>query len=364
MKIAFILLLVVHGLIHLMGFSKAFELLSLQQLRLDIPKQLGLIWLLAGLLFIIAALFFLFKNNYWWIFSFTALITSQLLIISSWQDAKYGTIVNVIVLLASIGGISTYLFHEKYTKDVKDGLGQTSYFDNSPLSEADISGLPEPVQRYIRYTGFIGKPKVNNFKLEFTGKLRKNEQTDWMPMIYEQYNFMAVPSRLFFMKAKMKHLPVAGYHRFINGDASMDIRLFSLFRVEFQDGELMDKAETVTFFNDMCCMAPGTLIDKRISWQEVDKNKVLAHFSNNGIRISAELYFNEKGELINFISNDRYNIDEKKQLPWSTPLTNYQAINGYKLATYAEAIYRYRDRNMCYGTFELKSAQYNVPNTN
>jgi hypothetical protein len=29
-------------------------------------------------------------------------------------------------------------------------------------------------------------------------------------------------------------------------------------------GDMMFKAETVTFFNDMCFLAPATLIDKRI----------------------------------------------------------------------------------------------------
>ena len=86
----------------------------------------------------------------------------------------------------------------------------------------------------------------------------------------------------------------------------------------------MDKAETVTFFNDMCCMAPATLIDKRIVWQDKGNNVVEATFTNNGISVSANLYFNETGELVNFISNDRYNVDAGKKLPWSTPLSNYK----------------------------------------
>jgi hypothetical protein len=223
----------------------------------------------------------------------------------------------------------------------------------------DIEHLPEPVKKYIRYTGSIDKPKVNNFKIEFTGKIRKNERSEWMPFTSEQYNFMEIPIRLFFMKAVMKGLPVAGYHHYKNGDASMDIRLLSLLKVQYQDGDQMDKAETVTFFNDMCCMAPATLIDKRISWQEMGENVVKATFTNNGITISADLFFNEVGELINFISYDRYNADAGKILPWATPLRNYKELNGYKLAGYAETIYTYPDRDLCYGTFEVSSIIYN-----
>ena len=71
--------------------------------------------------------------------------------------------------------------------------------------------LPEPVKKYIRYAGSVGKPKVNNFRIEFVGKLRKNEQSEWMPFTSDQYNFMDTSTRLFFMKAVMKHLPVCRF---------------------------------------------------------------------------------------------------------------------------------------------------------
>lgn len=175
---------------------------------------------------------------------------------------------------------------------------------------------------------------------------------------------MNKPTRLFFMNATMKHLPIAGYHCFRNGRASMDIRLFSLFRVQYQEGREMDEAETVTFFNDMCCMAPPTLIDSRIKWLEVDGNNVKASFTNNNITVHAQLFFSENGALINFISEDRYNSDEGKKMPWSTPLKDYKEVNGYQLVGNAETIYTYPDKDFCYGTFQLINVEYNckLPN--
>lgn len=170
---------------------------------------------------------------------------------------------------------------------------------------------------------------------------------------------MNTPTRLFFMKAVMKHLPVAGYHRYLNGRAIMDIRLLSLFTVQYQDGDEMNRAETVTFFNDMCCMAPATLIDKRIGWLQTGSNTVRATFTNNDISITADLFFNDIGELVNFRSDDRYNVDAGERLPWSTPLKDYKQQNGYKLASSAEAIYTYPDKDVCYGTFTITSIRYN-----
>jgi hypothetical protein len=249
-----------------------------------------------------------------------------------------------------------------YKKEVALGIAYTNQLPNEILAEKDIECIPAPVQKYIRYTGFIGKPKVANFKIEFTGIIRKNEQSDWMPFTSEQYNFIDASTRLFFMKAVMKHLPVTGFHCFKNGNAFMDIRLFSIFKVQYQSGKEMDIAETVTFFNDMCCMAPSSLIDKRIKWLETNGNCVNAQFTNNGITISASLYFNEKGELINFISNDRYAYSDDKgmqRLRWSTPLKEYKEVDGFKLATQAETIYDYPEGSLCYGTFSLTHVNYN-----
>lgn len=359
MKIAIAILMVIHGFIHALGFVKAFNLSIVKQLTQPISKIHGIFWLISLVLFLFTAAFFWMGNKYWWLYGFIALVVSQSLIFGFWGDAKYGTIANVIILIACVGGYFSWKFYNQYEKDTQLGLQQNAYFDNSLLSESDMEHLPEPVKKYLRYTGSVGKPKVNNFKIEFSGKIRKDETADWMPFTSEQHNFMHTPTRLFYMEAVMKHLPVAGYHCYLNGKAFMDIRLFSMFKVQYQDGDEMNKAETVTFFNDMCCMAPPTLIDKRINWENIEKNVARATFTNNGITITADLYFNDDGQLINFKSNDRYNADAGKRLPWATPLKNYKQINGYNLAGSAETIYTYPDKEFCYGTFETVSVRYN-----
>jgi len=277
---------------------------------------------------------------------------------------KYILLIIVIIIILAIGIVcfGTYAFHKKYENDVKTGLEKIASVEESILTEEDIEQLPDPVKKYIHYSGSVGKQKVNNFRLEFTGQIRKDEKSEWMPFTTVQYNFLEASTRLFFMKAVMKKLPVAGYHYFNNGEAFMDIRLLSLIKVQYQTGKEMGISETVTFFNDMCCMAPASLIDKRIKWIESDSNNVKAEFTNNNITISAWLSFNDNGELINFISEDRYVYEDKagmRKLPWYTPLQDYQEIDGYRLAGYAEAIYKYPEGELSYGTFSLKHVEYN-----
>ncbi len=56
----------------------------------------------------------------------------------------------------------------------------------------------------------------------------------------------------------------------------------------------MNISETVTLFNDMCLLAPSTLIDKNIKWMVKDNYTVIADFTLSYNTISATLEFNEK----------------------------------------------------------------------
>jgi hypothetical protein len=140
----------------------------------------------------------------------------------------------------------------------------------------------------------------------------------------------------------------------------MQIKLLGLFNVVNVKGKEMNKAETVTVFNDMCLMAPGSLIDKRIEWKAIDSLSTQAFFTNGDIKITAMLYFNELGQLVNFISDDRYAIGEMLQYRFSTPVRDYVQVGNRNIWKYGETIWHYPDGEFLYGKFTLKSVEYNI----
>lgn len=362
MKYLLSFIIVFHGLIHVAGFAKAFQYASFDGLTKEISKPVGLVWLLAALLFIGATAHLLAEIRMFWLTLLVAVVVSQTLVFMHWGDARFASIVNVFLLLVVMVGFASWRYENQFRNDVAQRLSQQNN-TRQLLTENDVQHMPDPVQRYLKYAGAWQQPKVQNWKMEFSGQIRKDAQSAWMPFTTVQYNFVNPPARLFFMKARMFGLPVHGYHAFADGKAVMDIRLFSLFRVQFQQGPQMDKAETVTWFNDMCLYAPGALIDKRISWQAIDAQSAKATFSDNGITISAVLYFNEKNELVDFVSYDRYFTSAQQQMvsvPFSTPAKNYVEMRGHRVPSYGEAVWKLEGKSFCYGQFHLKDVAYNV----
>ncbi len=240
------------------------------------------------------------------------------------------------------------------------------------ISEDAMNHLPEIVKKYMAYTGFAGKERVRSFKSEFTGGIRSNPGEKFMKLSSVQYNFMGNPARIFYIVARKMGIPAKGLHIYRNAKASFKVKIFGLFTVVDAVGPKLDQGETVTLFNDMCFIAPGTLIDKRISWEEPENwieadgaesgYKIGATFTNNGISIKADLFFKGNGQLIDFISNDRCETDGKvyNYYPWSTPVSEYREINGFRLPSKAQLIYLRPEGKFCYGEFELKNTEINI----
>jgi len=249
-----------------------------------------------------------------------------------------------------------------YKKAVLEALERTRTLKSETLTEEDIRHLPAIVQKYLHYTGSVGKEKVLNFRAEFTGGIRSKSSEEFMALKSVQYNFTDKPTRLFYIVAKKKGIPAKGIHLYRDQTAIMLVKILGLFTVVDAKGKEMNQGETVTLFNDMCFMAPATLIDRNIEWKEIDPLTVDARFTNGNITVGATLYFNGEGELVNFLSNDRFETTDGKtynNYPWLTPVTGYININGYRLPSGAKLIYKHPDEDLVYGEFNLQSMDYN-----
>jgi hypothetical protein len=93
-----------HGLIHLMGFAKAFGHAELPQLTQPISKGWGVAWLAAAALVAASAIMFALGARRFWVIGALAVVVSQIVIVSAWRDAWAGTIANAMLLAAVVQG--------------------------------------------------------------------------------------------------------------------------------------------------------------------------------------------------------------------------------------------------------------------
>ena len=309
MILLFAIVVALHGLVHLLGVAKAFGLADLPQLTQPITPALGVAWLVAAVLFVASAVALVTAPRWWWVMAAGAIVVSMAAIVPSWSDAKAGAAVNTVMLVGVVFGALTYgpgSLRAAYDSEVAQRLASVATRPASTVTEADLQPLPDRVQRYLRSSGVVGQPHVHSFRVRMHGRIRSGPHAPWMPFSAEQHNVIGDAARLFYMRASMRGLPVQGLHRYADGAASMRVKAAALQPVVDQSGPELTRAETVTLFNDMCIMAPAALVDPAITWEAEEGRTVRAAFANAGHTIRAELVFNERDELVDFRSDDRY----------------------------------------------------------
>jgi hypothetical protein len=271
-------------------------------------------------------------------------------------------IFSLILLLAIIIVIPTVVFRRAYSIHARAGLARTSNIKRELLLEDDIARLPEPVKKYIRYTGAVNREKVLSARICFSGSLQEVNKPPFRVKV-EQTSFFDNYTRLFRVRGTMMGLPVIALHKYFNGKATFEVKPFSLFHVVNEKGGSLNTAETVTFFNDMCLLAPATLTDRNITWEQIDDYSVKGRLTVNGINVSATLIFNEEGQLVSFWSDDRYyrsSEGKMEKIRWTTPVSEFRNYNGIMLGSYGEAIWSFPDGDFRYAIFRLEDVKYNI----
>ena len=365
MRSLLFVLIVIHALIHFLGFAAGFGLADLPQLARSIGRGEGILWLIAGLTLLGSAVMVRAYPRSWWLLGFLGVALSQAVIVTAWSDARFGTVANVLIAL-----IALYAFAAEgplglrweYRRGVEARIPRS--LDAPVVTEANLSRLPDPVQRYLRITESLGQPVARNFKAVLRGRIRATPEDPWMEFSAEQHNFLEEPARFFLMDARRGGLPVDVLHVFRGDSASMRVRLLSLAQIVNNRGPEMAQAETVTLFNDLCLFAPSALVDPSIRWESLDGRSARASYTAGERTISAVLHFNESGELVDFVSDDRLaaSPDGKtfRPLSWSTPVSDYREFGGRRVFSRGEGRWHPPEGEYAYLELELLELEVNV----
>jgi len=156
MRWGFATLLAVHGLVHTLGFARAFGLADLTGLTQPISRPLGALWLVAGIAFVAGSGLFAASWPFWWALAGIAVVLSQIAIGASWRDAKYATVVNALVLAGVILGATGAgpAFFGKHGQ-----MRTTASVAPETAIDAELAGLPAPLRRCLLAAGVTGRPR-------------------------------------------------------------------------------------------------------------------------------------------------------------------------------------------------------------
>jgi hypothetical protein len=273
-----------------------------------------------------------------------------------------GILVIVIIVIASAIAIGSITFRGRVKRETAEMFERIKETRPEVITQADVEGLPEPVQRWLRYSGVIGKERVATVRLKQKGFFRQQEDGDWMPFEAEEYYTTESPAFVWYATIKTPpFLRITGRDRYYEGKGNILIKLLSLITVADARGDELDQGTLVRYLNEIMWF-PTAALSHYIQWEAIDSGSAKATMSYQGVTASAVFYFDEGGRLTNMVAERYRTVAGGFVLnTWSTPISGYGEFNGVRIPTQGEGVWNLSSRDFSYVKIEVVGIEYNNP---
>ncbi len=365
MKHIILIILVIHGLIHLMGFTKELGLAPVKGLSGDTlisltgntKKIAGIAWLFSTILIVVFAVLWWWSKPGLWYIGAAGLVLSQLLIILYWKDAKFGSIANLILLLVTIYAYGQWQFTRMVKQEIKPIVAQQKQLP--VITRETIQHLPLPVQNWLTASGAVGKQQAYNARLKQEGLLRQSEEQGWASVKAEQYFDLINPGFVWTVKTRMKGMPIVGRDKYKNGKGEMLIKPLTLFKAVDAKGEKTDQGSMLRYLSELCWI-PTAALQEYLVWQEADSNSATVTMTYKGLTVTALFIFDEQ-HRVKALKAKRYKGENDEHLTdWYIPISEWGTFEGITIPVKGDVLWQLSTGDFNYYQWEITDVNYNI----
>lgn len=271
------------------------------------------------------------RRRMWLTISIVALVVSGIALFLGWPSSKTKA---------------------EFERQAANYVGRLESRESEVFTVEDIKGLPQSVQAYFKYSGFLNQPKMSYMKVSFRDvDFVMSPKNKKLKIDYTQYNFAREPVRLAYIDASIYGIPFEGLDTYVDGRGGMKGVLGKRISLFDQQGKEMDQACLVTFLSESLIL-PSAALQPYVVWETVQNpNQAKATISYGGLTASGIFTFSKEGELLAFTTKDRAMIaadGEVRQIAWSALFKDYQFIDGIRLPTHLQAIWNEEQGDLIY----------------
>ena len=199
------------------------------------------------------------------------------------RPGKFALAIPALLTVPSALALSRLIFDRRVAGQVRH-LFAASKGRSRLVTEADLVGLPGPVQRWLRWANVLGTPYPVTVRLTQEGEFRVGLDRGWMPFTAEEYYTTDPPGYVWKVTFKLAPLvTVTGRDRYTDGQASILMRLLSLIPVANDHSPGLNQGAMLRFLNETMWFPAGVL-NPYISWEPRDQTSAVATMPTAGCR--------------------------------------------------------------------------------
>lgn len=233
---------------------------------------------------------------------------------------------------------------------------------DSVVTDAMLVNLPEPVRRYLNFTGVVGTPWINTVHLKYHGDFRLAADRPWMPMKADQVYTTNPPGFQWNARFKMFGLPLlSACDTYKDGQGHMFGKLAGMITVFDARGKELLQGTMLRYLQEMMWF-PTAYLSDYVTWEAVDDHAADVTYNFGSESVIGRMFFDDDGRMLNFVASryrekqGTYSLDT-----WSTPITEYGVFAGLRLPIRGEAIWQLPEGDLSYIKLHLTGIAYNVP---
>jgi hypothetical protein len=370
MSLVVAVVLVAHGVAHLVGFVVPWRLMTLPEMpykttlfagRLDVGpdgiRVVGLLWMLAAVAFILAAIAWAVRQPWAEALTAGAALASLILCIAGWPDTRIGVVVNVLLLAATplLGGLAWRTTSEHVRRALTPGSPAPQAFRADALA-----GAPEPVVRYFTHVLRDRQPLIVAADLEQDAQFFVGG--GWKPLTASQRFTVDPPAFLWDARIAMAPgIPVFVRDSYVDGAGSMRGELVGVYPIVNQSGRKeLDAAALHRYLAEAVWLPTALLPSARLRWSPVDRNAALATLVDRHTTVSLRFTFDEAGDVVELFAPDRLKEENGRfePRPWTVRCTEHAEFDGVRIPVVCSVEWQMPEGPLPYWRGRITLARY------
>ena len=227
--------------------------------------------------------------------------------------------------------------------------------DNGPARvyhEAQLAGLPAPVQRYFRHVLPAGQPYLRGLRLRHGGQFKTDFKQDWVPIRGEQY-ITANPAGFIWQGTTRQF---TARDEYVAGRGGLTVRLFGAVPIVRGHGPHFDQGELLRWLAEAAWLPTALLPGRHIAWTAVDDHSARLRLTHAGQAVACLVRFNERNEIA-ACEASRY-ITDTEMLPWQGRFSQYRRHQGMLVPFAGEASWVVDGQRRPYAQFVVQELDY------
>lgn len=258
----------------------------------------------------------------------------------------------LILIIFLLGKINLKI---KFDRQVKALFAQSRSIPSKHFHKDQLTGLPEPVQRYFMHVLPEGQPYISYARIKHVGQFKADLKKGWMNIEGEQYATTEKPGFIWKGTTAM----FVARDMYISDKGRLVVSLFSIFPVVDAQGAPYDKGELLRWLGESILYPTNLLPSERLQWSPIDSKNARLTFNYNGLSLFFNITFNEMGEITR-METQRY-MDEQQEETWVIMVADYKKWNQVKLPTTFDVLWRLEKGDFSYAKFNITAVEYDKP---